>query len=191
MPSQSLARWQLERATALDEIASAHQSIGGNARGRRYATQQLNYAYAVLLCSQFQGFCRDLHDECADILAQTIASADISRVLRDSLLRDRKIDRGNPNPGNIGADFERFLISFWPEVIASDQRNGTRRDRLNELTHWRNAIAHQDFHSLPQGSATLRLQRVRIWRKACESLATTFDSVLYSHLTSLIGSSPW
>ena len=44
------------RARALDEMAEAHAAVGGTARGRRYTTQQLNQAYAVLLAAHFQGF---------------------------------------------------------------------------------------------------------------------------------------
>ena len=51
------------RRRALDEIEAAHASVGGTGPGRRYATQQINQAYAVLLASQFQGYCRDLHTE--------------------------------------------------------------------------------------------------------------------------------
>lgn len=50
---------------ALGEIAAAHTAVGGQGSGRRYATQEINHAYAVLLSSQFQRFCRDLHTEAA------------------------------------------------------------------------------------------------------------------------------
>ena len=72
MPSVSLQTWKTVRQAALDELEAAHTSVGGTRRGRRYATQQINQAYAVLLSSQFQGFCRDLHSECADYLVQTV-----------------------------------------------------------------------------------------------------------------------
>ena len=68
MSSVALHHWLTARASALDEIEQAHRSVGGTGRGRRYATQQINQAYAVLLSSQFQGFCRNLHEECADYL---------------------------------------------------------------------------------------------------------------------------
>ena len=42
MPSNSLVRWNGERAGALDEIENAHAMVGGTERGRRYATQQSN-----------------------------------------------------------------------------------------------------------------------------------------------------
>src|SRR5262245_61412863 len=63
MPSHSLQQWMTARASELDEIESAHRMVGGTGRGRKYATQQLNRAYATLLSSQFQGFCRDLYSE--------------------------------------------------------------------------------------------------------------------------------
>lgn len=66
MPSQSLVHWSSKRSVGLEEIESAHRSVGGTGRGRRYATSQINQAYVVILSSQFQGFCRDLHSESTD-----------------------------------------------------------------------------------------------------------------------------
>ena len=63
MPSHSYREWLSKRARALDETEAAHASVGGTGPGRRYATQQINQTYAVLVASQFQGFCRDLHTE--------------------------------------------------------------------------------------------------------------------------------
>ena len=48
MPSLSLMKWNKIRVSALNEIENAHQQVGGIGRGRRYATQQINRAYAVL-----------------------------------------------------------------------------------------------------------------------------------------------
>ena len=49
MASTAYRRWITTSATALDEIEQAHAFIGGTGPGRRYATQQMNHAYAVLL----------------------------------------------------------------------------------------------------------------------------------------------
>lgn len=70
MPSIAFTIWENDRAASLDEVLAAHSAVGGAGPGRRVATQQINQAYAVLLSSQFQGFCRDLHSESADHLAQ-------------------------------------------------------------------------------------------------------------------------
>ena len=89
--SVALDRWNTNARQALDEIADAHRAVGGAGRGRRYATLQVNYAYAVLVSSQLQGFCRDLHTEAADFVVdrtQPVVSADILRVL---LTQGRKL----------------------------------------------------------------------------------------------------
>ena len=72
MPSNAVQQWQTIRAAALDEIEAAHAAIEGIGPGRRYATQQINQAYVMLLSSQFQGFCRDLHTECVGILVRNL-----------------------------------------------------------------------------------------------------------------------
>ena len=55
MPSIALTLWTADAAEALDELELAHAAVGGNQRGRRYATQQINRSYAVLLASRFSG----------------------------------------------------------------------------------------------------------------------------------------
>ena len=80
------------RREALEEIEQAHIAVGGNKPGRRYATQQINQAYALLLASQFQGFCRDLYDEAVVHLVAAIAPRSLQVVARVSLNRDRQLD---------------------------------------------------------------------------------------------------
>jgi hypothetical protein len=192
MPSDSLQAWRTTGQSALEELEAAHRSVGGAGPGRRYATQQINHAYAVLLSSQFQGFCRDLHTECADHFVQSVSIGPLQTALQNVLVRDRKLDRGNPNPGNIGSDFNRFGLIFWDEVTIADSRNQDRQSELEDLNVWRNAIAHQDFDPTKLGGATfLRLQQVRDWRSVCNQLAASFDAVMRSHLLSFNGLAPW
>ena len=192
MPSQALQLWRTGGAAALDEIEQAHAAVGGTGPGRRYATQQINQAYAVLLSSQFQRMCRDLHTEGAVQLAAPLGSALLRAIVRQNLVAGRRLDRGNPNPGNIGADFERFELKFWDRVRALDHRNGRRQRLLEDLNEWRNAIAHQDFTSPRLGGRTqLRLDRVRTWRSACDALSVAFDRLLGAHLGSILGTNPW
>ena len=192
MPSGSWQNWAAGRAAALDEIEHAHQSVGG-AGGRRYLTQQINQAYAVLLSSQFQGFCRDLHEECADYLVAPVVSPVLLATYQRNLRFGRKLDTGNPNPGNIGSDFNRLGIAFWPAVDADSPRNSQRRLALEALNRWRNAIAHNTFApDMYRGSRpSLHLSEVQNWRKACEGLPRSFDYVLRRHLHSAITVAPW
>jgi hypothetical protein len=133
MPSLAFDLWFADRANALDEIESAHRSVGGVGPGRRTATQQINQAYAVLLSSQFQGFCRDLHTECADYLLKSVNDPQLRAMLLLNLMVNRKLDRGNPNSGNIGADFGRLAISFWTAVEALQPRTPQRKAALEAL----------------------------------------------------------
>lgn len=170
----------------------AHRGVGGTGRGRRYATLQINQAYAVLLSSQFQGFCRDLHTECTDYFVQGVSTHVLRTSLRNVLLLHRKLKTGNANPGNIGEDFNRFGLSFWDEVLNLDQRNKGRQDRLTALNAWRNAIAHQDFDPTKLGGVSiLKLREVRDWRKACNQLAFAFEDVMRTHLKVINGVTPW
>jgi hypothetical protein len=190
VPSASFRVWQSQRARQLDEIEAAHAAVGGSARGRRWATEQINHAYAVLLSSQFQGFCRDLHSESVDLLVR-ISPASVRNVLRAEFLFARSLDRGTANPANIESDFKRLGVPFWLEVQAFDRRNSSRRRLLEQLSHWRNAIAHQDFASSRLTPSRLRLGTVRGWRRACNGLARSFDRVLNRYLGSLLGATPW
>jgi hypothetical protein len=191
MPSAALIRWTSGRSAELDELESAHASVGGTGRGRRYATQQINRAYAVLLASQFQGYCRDLHSECIEAFLPMSVSQDWRTALRATFKLNRKLDTGNPSPSNIGSDFGRFGIEFWTRVERGDPLGRARRDTLERLMLWRNAIAHQDFRDSRLGQGTLRLAEVRSWRRACDTLATVFDDVMAGHISATTGRSPW
>ena len=192
MPSTSYRRWTTSRARALDEIARAHTAVGGTRRGRRYSTQQVNRAYAVLLASEFQGFCRDLHTECVNHVLLALAPPPaLELMIQAELTRGRQLDRGNAHPASLGADFGRLGISFWVEVESSNPRNKARRHALDLLNNWRNAIVHQDFDPGKLGGTTLGLAQVQQWRVACQRLARAFDGVMYRYLRGLTGVSPW
>jgi hypothetical protein len=193
MPSLALQRWSGERAAALDEIEHAHRSVGGTGRGRRYLTQQINQAYAVLLASQFQGFCRQLHADCVERLLVPVASPVLLATYRDNLLLGRRLNTGNANPDSIESDFGRLGLSFWPAVYADHPNNLRRRRKLQVLNRWRNAIAHNafapDMHR--RGRPSLHLGQVRDWRRACDGLARSFDAVMRAHLLDATGATPW
>jgi hypothetical protein len=191
MASKALDWWRSDGVAALDEIVGAHRAIGGTGRGRRYATGQINNAYAVMLSSQFQRFCRDLHSEAADFLAGRI-DVSLRAIFRTQMTEGRKLSSGNPNPANLGSDFGRFQIEFWATVTAANPRNVSRRNQLEQLNAWRNAIAHQDF-TKPEchGRTSVRLADVGRWRGACSGLAMEFDAVISRYLRKITGIPPW
>lgn len=193
MPSLALQRWRTDRAATLDEVERSRQMMGSTGPGSRLATQQLKLAYALLLSSEFQGSCRDLNSECARTVARIMPSADLRQLMEDGLMVGRKLQAGNPNPGNIGADFNRFGLVFWSAVEAAHPRNGRRKRQLEEMNRWRNAIAHNSFEpAMMRGTRlALSLAAVRRWRKACEGLARWFDRVMRDRLHVLTGANPW
>jgi len=192
MPSNSVQRWNTTRVQELDQIENAHRRVGGGGRGRRYATQQINHAYTMLLSSQFQGFCRDLHSEAVDHIARSVAPTSLRSVLRAEFTLHRKLDRGNPNPGHIGSDFNRLGFAFWDQIRAESRWNNGRIDHLKDLNDWRNAIAHQHFDPAQLGGTiNLRLATVRSWRKACTQLAGEFDAVVGNHVVDITGTVSW
>ncbi len=193
MPSQSYREWLSTRAKALDELEAAHASVGGSGPGRRYATQQINQAYAVLVASQFQGFCRDLHTESvARLVAFINPPAMVRHLVQARFTKGRQLDSKNAQPGSLGADFGLLGIKFWDEVDKHHPKSRDRRGELEELNNWRNAIAHQNFDEVSQGGTpSPTLQQVRRWRSVCGRLARSFDEVMRGHLQSLVGRTPW
>jgi hypothetical protein len=92
--SSSLALWQVDAKMAFEEVEHAHRKIGGEERGRRFLTQQINYAYVTLLAAQFQTYCRALHTEVAQILAAGVSDPALARVLEGRLIEGRKARPG-------------------------------------------------------------------------------------------------
>jgi hypothetical protein len=190
MSSKSYQGWRTVRKDELDKIEHAHGAVGVTGRGRWYATQQVNQAYVVLLASHFQGFCRDLHEESVNSFVKLITPAPLQPIIRKELLWNRQLDKGNAQPGSIGADFGRLGMSpFWTHVQSYDLQEQFQ-EKLVELNEWRNAIAHQDFTEL-RGSVKLRLAQVQQWRIICNRLARVFDQVMRSYLYSRTGAWPW
>lgn len=192
MPSRALRHWQTRSRKVLDEFETAHALVGGTRAARRFARQQIAQAYVVGVSSHFQRFCRSLYSEAADHLVNLPMYSALSPVLLNSLSVNRRLHFGNATAGNIGADFARFGFRIWDVVIAADGRNVSRRQKLEQMNAWRNAIAHQDFgNSALMGRETVRLSEVRAWRRACAGLTVDFDRHFELHLRSITGVRPW
>jgi hypothetical protein len=191
MPSQSLKRYRRERAERLDPIAGTHAAVGGTSRGRRYATQQINHAYVVLLSSEFQGFCRELYLEAVEALVSEVEPR-LQDVVRANFKHAIQLKRSNAQPSSIGSDFGRLLLPIWDRLRLVDARTGRRLEHLEAMNRWRNAIAHQDF-SDPRlsGATAVNLTEVRQWRSSCNVLARQMDRATYDALEALLGTPPW
>src|SRR5262249_46718900 len=139
MPSIAYRTWNVQRVPALRAIRTAVAPVGAAAGARRFTAQQIYQGSILLLASHFQAFSRDLHTECVDHLVGGMTTS-MQPIMRRSFTPNRQLDRGNANPGNLGADFGRFGIDFWVEVVSLDAAHAERQRLLNELNDWRNQI---------------------------------------------------
>lgn len=177
-------------------MENAHQQVGGVGPGRRYRTQQINYAYIVMLTAQFQSFVRNLHDEGAQHLALQAQPPSVASAILAGLTQGRQLDHGNATPGNIGNDFLRIGLGLWSAVQKQDNKNKDRQDLLEQLNAWRNGVAHMNFNWTKDqqkrvGTSKATLVYIRRWRTACDALAVQFDAAVRSHLLALTNTAPW
>ena len=193
MPSSSYNEWRGSRASAINEMHQRHAAVGGTARGRRYATQQINRALARTVVLTLPGIlsrpafrmCRP-HSR-GGRARRELVQFGASRIYARSATGQRQCSAEQP-----GADFGRLGLDFWDEVVAFNSSASSWKSDLDLLNEWRNAIAHQDFTSPKlDGIINLRVTRVRAWRVSCGRLAQVMDEVLRLHLQGLTGASPW
>ena len=180
----------------LDNLLASHRAVSGQGAGRRWLTEELNHALIIRIASEFQGFVRDLHDECLNIFIDYGESRHeaFDVIVRNSLELRRKIDRGNATWPNICEDSSRLGISLAQELRASHPRQYRGWiEKLRRLNDARNAIAHGNHHAITASAAVqpLTLGSFRIWRSALRSLASGIDKTAREYLEGLSGTRPW
>lgn len=187
--SDALLEWRTKRMAALQSLDDIHGRVTEKKPGRQWNTEHFNLSMFVSLAAQFQGFCRDLHDEAAICLIEGAPDCGpLAPIFLDALIRRRNLDVGNAGPGNIGGDFAVFHMQFWPEVKAAYPTKGPRWNRtLEELNTLRNGVAHSDFEKLRRvrERSPLTLSTWRSWRRTLDGAASGFDRVVGAHLKSL------
>lgn len=192
MPSSARRYWLDERLVTLDHFETALRSARASGPGSRAVAEQLVQSYVLAVSAQFQGFCRDLHDEAVRQFAAQIPLATVAEVVGLELLTGRRLSSGNPNPGNLGADFGRLGLDLWGALTTHDPRVPTDRHALESLNAWRNAIAHQHFDPARLGGSTsLSILTARRWRAACDRISRGLDAVVRAHLVKLGVRAPW
>ncbi len=196
MPSRALTRWLSEAQADLDALEEAHARASTTRRSRHALARQLCRAYVVSVSAHFQRFCRDLHSEAAQRLADAVEP----RAFRGALLRlltdGRRLDAGNAVAGTLGPDFDRLGLAFLAELEARPE-NRRRRLELERLNVWRNAIVHLDFalkpgrEKLVRGTSPDSVRDVRRFRQACDALAREIDGIVRAHVSGVVGGAPW
>jgi hypothetical protein len=187
MPSASLLKWQQTRLTNLGLIESQCASCLAAVPSNGALIEENLRAYVLLLSAHFQGFARDLHTECAQIIASKVRIS-LQPLVQAQFSTRRELDSGNAHFGNLIKDFNRFGFSLKP-ILDAFPDSATLKKGLHDLNEWRNAAAHQNT-TLPVGGP-LTLVMIQGWRISCDSLAVALDTILYTHLVSILGKAPW
>ena len=196
MGSTSLVKWRGVRQRRIRELLDAHTRIGGSGAGRRWQTEQLNWALVLRIAAEFQGFARDLHDQGADYFVTRAAggNASLASVLNSRLMDNRDLTRGNAHPGALGNDFGRLGLQLWPALGHRYRRAAAWNRALEALNAARNAIAHAEDPAIAALNASgwplTRLSTVQRFHRTTDQLARGMDTVVAAHLSRLFGGAP-
>ncbi len=185
MSSASLTLWRNDRTPRLNAIDTQYAQSLAMAPPDPLLVDENLRGYIVLLSAHFQGFCRDLYSECAQIIASKVRPI-LQVLILDQFIAHRALDRGNPNHDNLRRDFQRF--GFTLDLAAADPANRGRLQILARLNEWRNIAAHQG--PVPAGGLP-GLADLRACRNACDGLAGSLDGIMYNHLKRILRREPW
>jgi hypothetical protein len=185
MPSASLLRWQNGRLPRLAEVDTQCAASLGLVPPQPNLVDENLRGYVLLLSAHFQGFCRDLYTECAQIVVSKVRPT-LKSLIQSQFTAQLKLDHGNPNVQNLRTDFERFGFSL--DLAAADPANAARLTDLGSMNRWRNIAAH---HGAVPAGTPLVLPSLRAWQAACDGLATSLDRIMYNQLRRILRRSPW
>ncbi len=187
MPSTALTFWQTDRVRRLAEVEAQCAAVSALVPPNPPLAEELLRGYVVLLSAHFQGFCRDLYSECAQIVASRVRTR-LGLLFADQFTQKLKLDHGNPNIDNIAEDFNRFGF----DLIATARPEPSfalYRQHLVELNRWRNTVAH--YGPIPAGFPALTLATASAWRISCDGLALLLTEIMYTVLRRLLRRAPW
>jgi hypothetical protein len=148
----------------------------------------------LVLASEFQGFARELHYECAEWLASSMAQGDQNyfEIIRNNLTAKRELDSANAKPSSLTADFSRLGVSdLWGEIESADPSGVHWHNQLGILNTARNAIAHNNPIMLQGLNIVINVPTIRSWRAACNGVSKHMDATMKRFLTSTTGRRPW
>lgn len=182
--SVSFLYWQNERMLRLQQVDLQCTASLAAVPPNPHLIDENHRGYVVLLSAHFQGFCRDLYTEAAQIIASKVRPS-LRPLIFEQFTAHRKLDYGNPTYQNLKGDFKRFGFKL---NLAADPASKQRLAHLAALNEWRNAAAH--YGTVPPGTA-LALPSLRDWRSSCNGLAISLDNILYNHLRKILRRTPW
>jgi hypothetical protein len=181
MPSSARKTWLTSRQAALDRLVASHRTITRGQRGRQWETEHMNFALITRLAAEFQGYCRDLHDEAVDHITANLGAASgpgLVAITRSAFIQGRLLSKGNPNRSNLTQDFKRIGFdipdALGPTYPAQYDEWYTTVESLMEA---RNAVAHSDDKGIRacRQKQPLTLPTFKKWRGSLERLVLSLD----------------
>jgi hypothetical protein len=186
MPSAALSQWKTDRAARLDRLVAAHRTVRGV--DRRWITDELNHSLILRLCTEFQGYARELHNEAAEAVVAALAPNDstLQDILSVPYGANRRLDSGNAGPETLARDFDLFGLKMWADLDSRYPTKGPRwRKDLAVLNAVRNGLAHDDrrrLSSVLSTGWTTKLPHALRWRRMLDGLTRGIDHVVGEHL---------
>ncbi|MDL2075543.1 HEPN domain-containing protein [Streptomyces sp. GXMU-J15] len=197
MPSLAYAAWSTKRRQRIDQLFTAHQKVRGSGPGRRWNTEQLNWALVLRLSAEFQGYARELNDLAWDHIMSTcsIPLPQVEAVIQSRIAANRKLDTGNATPSNLAEDFKKLGIpKLWDVLKQVDNRAPDWNKLLELLNTARNGFAHADevkVAALKAQGHSINLRKIKKWLRELDELASALDDVVRGYLITLTGTAPW
>lgn len=195
MASTALSQWRTSGLGRLAELEAVHANLTGTGPGRRWGTTQLNRSLFLALVAQFQSYCRDLHDEAAQVFIGQASPHQMS-TLKVLVVQGRRLDTHNPRRSTLGHDFVRVGLTLIDDLKAAGPQVVDQLDALDRVVDYRNAVGHGDetkIVALEAGGEIKATKRsYEQHRRALDALAGTMDDVVADKLASSLGiPKPW
>src|SRR5262245_37938886 len=107
MPSASLVQWRGDRMLRLSEVDAQCAATLALVPPLPNLVEENLRGYVLLLSAHFQGFCRDLYTECAQLVVLRVRPG-LQSLIQAQFTAHRRLAHGNPNLQNLKEDLERF-----------------------------------------------------------------------------------
>src|SRR6266581_1395848 len=107
MPSVALTEWTNDRMARLAQVDAQCAAVLALAPPNPTLLDESLRAYVMLLSAHFQGFCRALYTECAQILGAAVPSG-LLATIQAQFSAKLSLNNNNPTVKTIRDDFERF-----------------------------------------------------------------------------------
>lgn len=190
MTISALQNWRSVRLERLDRLLAAHPDVAGSTTDPA-VTREWTRALVLLLASEFQGFCRDLHDEVANAIGRGAAGNDerLRKRICSGLTMSRGLDRRSADVQTLNHDFYRLgselstrLAQQYPDEAAA------WLDGLRYLHKARNGVIHDDDISVRKAEDAgwvLRIDSARRWRKLLDEVASAMAYLFVTDIDDL------